>query len=95
MLFKYRHSVLSELSRHGVIPHDDTPPGLVHDFINDLYRYEIRALRAQRLTGAFPKCDYAKRVDELRKRYPILSLPVDYWIEDESGSSGRRAPTGG
>jgi hypothetical protein len=83
MAFKYRQTVLSELSRHGVKPLEDTPPGLVHDFINDLYRYEIRALRADMLTGAFPKSDYAERVDELRKRYPILSLPVDYWIEDE------------
>jgi len=83
MAFKYRQAVVNELARHGVLPRDDTPPGLVHDFINELYRYEIRALRADMLTGAFPKSDYAERVDGLRKRYPILSLPVDYWIENE------------
>jgi len=83
MAFKYRQTVLSELSRHGVIPNDDTPAELIHDFINDLYRYEIRRLRASMLAGVFPKSDYANRVDELRKHYPILSLPVDYWTEND------------
>lgn len=83
MEFKYRQVVVIELARHGVIPRDDTPPDRVHDFINVLYRYEIRSLRAEMRAGVFPKSDYAKRVDELRRRYPILSLPVDYWIENE------------
>lgn len=83
MAFKYRASVLAELARHGVMPRDDTPPELIHDFINDLYVYEIRALKARLLAGLIRKADYAAHVDQLRKRYPILSLPVRYWLEDE------------
>jgi hypothetical protein len=83
MSFKYRATVLEELARHGVIPDDDTPPGLIHDFVNDLYLLEIRALREQMRAGLIPKDDYATRVDELRKRYPVLSLPVGYWIEND------------
>lgn len=83
MSFKYRATVLEELARHGIIPNDDTPPQLIHDFVNDLYLFEIRALRKQMRAGLIPKDDYAKRVDELRKRYPVLSLPVGYWIENK------------
>ena len=79
---KYRESVLNELARHGVAPRADTPPELIHDFINDLYVYEIRALKAKLKAGHFPKREYAGRVDELRRRYPILSLPVKHWTEE-------------
>ncbi|MEN3333717.1 MAG: hypothetical protein V7641_3082 [Blastocatellia bacterium] len=82
MSFDYRESVLHELARHGVAPHADTPPELIRDFINDLYVYEIRALKAKLKAGHFPKSEYAGRVDELRQRYPILSLPVHHWTED-------------
>lgn len=83
MGFKYRESVLKELARHGIIPRDDTPPELTHQLVNDVYLYEIRSLRKQMRAGLIPKQGYAKRVEELRKRYPVLSLPIDYWIEDE------------
>ena len=83
MSFKYRATVLEELARHGIMPHDDTPPELIHDFVNDLYVLEIRALRKQMRASLIPKDEYANRVNELRKRYPVLSLPVGYWIENE------------
>ena len=83
MAFKYRASVLTELAKHGVKPRDDTPPELIREFINDLYVYEIRALKARLLAGLIPKADYAARVERLRKRYPILSLPIRYWREDD------------
>ena len=82
MSFKYRESVLNELIRHGVAPRDDTPPESVRDFINDLYVYEIRALKAQLKAGRFPKSEYAARVEQLRRRYPILSLPIKHWTEE-------------
>lgn len=81
MEFKYRQSVLAELARHGIIPLSNTPPEIVHEFVNDLYVYEIRRLRKQMRAGLIPKAGYANSVDELRKRYPVLSLPVEYWIE--------------
>jgi hypothetical protein len=81
MVFKYRTSVLSELARHGVVPRADTPPELIREFINDLYVYEIRALKASLKKGQFPKSEYAGRVEHLRRRYPILSLPIAHWID--------------
>ena len=81
MAFKYRDSVLIELTRHGVEPREDTPPELVHDFVNDLYVYEIRALRRKQRAGQIPRQDYANHVKALRSRYPILSLPIKYWAE--------------
>lgn len=83
MKFKYRETVLIELARHGVIPHDDTPPGLARQFVSDLHLFEIHRLKQQMLAGAIPKVDYARTVEALRRRYPILSLPVRFWIEDE------------
>jgi hypothetical protein len=83
MRFKYREAVLNELARHGVIPRDDTPPEIAHQFVTDLYLFEIRKLKQQMLAGDIPKPEYAKTVEALRKRYPVLSLPVSFWIEND------------
>jgi hypothetical protein len=81
MGFKYRESVLAEMAGHGIVPRDDTPPEMIREFINDLYVYEIRALKAKLLAGQFPRNEYAGRVEQLRLRYPILSLPLVHWTE--------------
>jgi hypothetical protein len=83
MRFKYRDAVLNELARHGINPREDTPPELVHEFVTDLHLFEIRKLKQQMLAGKIPKHDYARTVEELRKRYPVLSLPARLWIEEE------------
>ncbi len=82
-MFRYRETVLNELARHGIIPRDHTPPELAHQFVTDLHLFEIRRLKKQMLAGEIPKAEYAKTVEALRKRYPILSLPVRFWIEGE------------
>lgn len=81
MKFKYRDIVLDELARHGVRPNQDTPPDLIREFINDLYVIEIRALRDQVRAGVIRKQDLASRVKELRRRYFLLSLPVQEWTD--------------
>jgi hypothetical protein len=81
MEYKYRASVLKELARHGIIPRGNTPPEVVHEFVNDLYRIEIRALKQRMLSREILKVDYSRRVEDLRKRYPILALPIRFWIE--------------
>jgi hypothetical protein len=75
----YRKEVLEELSRHGVTPKAETPPELVREFINDLYVYEIRAMKRRLKEGGIALADYRARVEELRDRYPVLSLPLNYW----------------
>ena len=72
--FQYRPDVLEHLWRHGVHPTSHTPPALVRDFVRDLYKYEIRRLRARMLRREFPKNEYSHRVDSLRRAYPVLSL---------------------
>ena len=81
-MFRYRETVLNELARHGIIPRDDTPPELAHQFVTALHLFEIRRLKRQMLAGEIPKAEYAQSVEALRKRYPILSLPVRFWVED-------------
>jgi len=84
MNFKYRDAVLDELARHGIVPRDDTPPDLIREFVNELYLIEIRSLRTNLKSGLIQKADYYGEVDALRKRYPILSLPVRFWAELKS-----------
>ena len=81
MTYRYRETVRDQLVRHGVIPSADTPPELIHQFINDLYVYEIRILRGRLKDGAVALSDYATKVEQLRNRYPVLSLPARFWIE--------------
>ncbi len=79
---RYHPWVLQALSEHGACPTAATPPELVREFLNDLYRYELRRLRAALLAGAFPRPEYFDRVVALRRRYPLLSLKPRQWVEE-------------
>jgi hypothetical protein len=79
--FTYRADVLRALERHGVKPTAATSPQLVRDYVRDLYKYEIRRLRAQMLREEFPRNEYADRVEALRNRYPVLSLLPRQFLE--------------
>jgi hypothetical protein len=78
--FRYRAEVLEQLWRHGVQPTGRTRPELVHDFVGDLYRYELRRLRDRLLRHEFPKPEYFNRVVEIRNRYPLLALKPHEWL---------------
>ena len=78
--FEYRVDVLEQLVRHGVRPTPHTSPDLVREFVRDLYRLEIRALRARLLRKEFPKHEYAARVEALRNQYPVLALLPDQLV---------------
>ena len=71
--------VLDALATHGLRPRADTPVDLLRGQVNDLYRYEIRQLRARLRAGDVPKEAYADAVRALRLRYLLLSLPRDQW----------------
>ena len=73
---------MEALAEHGARPSRSTPPERLHDFVNDLYRYELRRLRAALLAGAFPKPEYYGRVVALRQRYPLLSLKPRQWLDE-------------
>ena len=71
--------ILEALAAHGLQPHPDTPVAVLRAQINDLYRIEIRKLRDRCRAGEFPTTELAPRVVELRKRYVLLSIPVERW----------------
>jgi hypothetical protein len=83
---RYRADVLEHLLRHGVRPTEHTRPELVRDFVRDLYKYEICCLRETYLRRDFPKIEYAGRVDDLRRRYPVLALQAREFIEPDVSS---------
>jgi len=87
MTYRYRADVLDELATHGIRPRPSTAPSRVRDLLNDLYTFELRALRARLLRGEFPRPTYSTRVIAIRARYPLLSLPVHAWLE-ATGSAG-------
>ena len=89
MKFHYRPQVFDELQRHGVRPTPATPPELVHEFVNDLYRFELRGLKTRQVRGEIKKQDYAAHVVALRKKYILVSVPVQRWaISEDEGAGG-------
>jgi hypothetical protein len=78
--FRYRDDVIAQLWRHGVHPTPRTPPEKVHEFVSDLYRYELRRLRERLLASEFPRREYSGRVIALRRRYPVISLKPRQWV---------------
>jgi hypothetical protein len=80
MAYRYHADVLETLAGHGLVPSDTTQPALVRSALSDLYRYEIRALRDSLLAGRVRKEHYIDHVLELRRKYWLLSVPVERWI---------------
>jgi hypothetical protein len=81
MIFTYRPAVLAALLVHGVKPTSHTPPELVRDYVRDLYKFEIRRLRARYLRHEFAKAEYSERVEALRRSYPVLALLPAEFVE--------------
>ena len=77
----YTMEVHEELARHGLTPREDTPPQQLRDAVRDLYKHEIKVLKARLLAREFAKGEYADRVIALRRRYPLLSIPLELWID--------------
>jgi hypothetical protein len=94
MDYDYEPAVLEGLAGHGLLPLPGTPPQFLRDAVRDLYRYEIKALRDSLLAGRFPKADYANQVIALRRRYWLLSVPLQLWTRRDAGSPGAATPGG-
>ena len=80
-MYRYRREVLERLEVHGIRPHATTAPELVREYVNDLYRYEIRRLRDRLLRGEFPKHAYFDQVVLLRNKYSVLALRPAEFVE--------------
>ena len=88
----YRLHVLDALAAHGLKPRPETPPGLLREAVNDLYRHEIRGLRDRCRAGEFPVAALAARVVALRCRYLLLSTPLRLWTIDDGAGSSPESP---
>ena len=80
--YGYREDVLADLVKHGVHPKAGTRPDLVHEFVSDLYRFELRRLRDRLLRQEFPKKEYYNRVVALRRKYRVISLRPHEWVSE-------------
>jgi hypothetical protein len=80
VVYKYREDILAQIADHGVRPTPHTPPEKVHEFVNDLYRYELRRLRDRLRRREIARPDYYGLVVEIRRRYPALALKPWQWI---------------
>ena len=81
MTYTYDPQVLDQLALHGLRPTLATPPELAHEFVSDLYRFELRRLRARQVSGEIDKQDYVGYVIELRRKYILISVPTISWIQ--------------
>jgi hypothetical protein len=79
-MYRYKEEILVQIVGHGVRPTPDTPPERVHEFVNDLYRYELRRLRDRLARREIARADYYDHVVEIRRRYPALALKPWQWI---------------
>lgn len=89
-MWRYPEELAEALLGFGLQPTAHTPPSLVRDALNDLYRYEIRQLRQRLLDGDIARPDYVPAVIVLRKKYWPLSLQPGQW--EKICSSIRSAP---
>jgi hypothetical protein len=78
-MFQYDEQLLEAIAALGVRPTPATPPERVRAQLNDLYRYELRTLRDRLVRRDIPKQGYSDRVIALRRRYWMLSVPLELW----------------
>jgi hypothetical protein len=86
--YTYHPRVLEALADHGLRPLPHTAPRQLRDAVLALYKYEIKVLRDRLLAGGLERRDYARFVEDLRRRYPLLSLPVELWTTGERSGHG-------
>jgi hypothetical protein len=79
--YRYKADVLEQLTIHGIRPTSATPPQKAHDFVSDLYRYELRRLRARLLRKEIEKTSYYGHVVAVRERYRLLALKPWEWLD--------------
>jgi hypothetical protein len=78
---KLRREVLADLVLRGIDPQPDDTPQTLKERLNDLYLEEVRRLRERQRRGEIPLLDYARHADELKRRFPLLGLPLELWHE--------------
>ena len=83
---RWRPEILEQLGSHAIFPKPETDPVMVRNYLKALYTMEIRTMRVEqqkkeRVGDTSGRKAYAQRVVELRDRYPVLRIPVEWWTE--------------
>ena len=83
---RWRSEILGHLERHAIYPKAGTDPTMVRDYLKALYTMEVRIMRAEqqkmeRAGDSSGRKEYARKVIELRNRYPALRIPVEWWTQ--------------
>ncbi len=78
-MWSYPRELADVLLAFGLLPNPSTPPRLVRDALNDLYRFELRRMRDRLRAGEIPRAAYIDLVIATRKRYWPLSLQLPAW----------------
>lgn len=76
-----RSAVREELGRHGLAALPDDTPAILRERLNDVYVAEVKKLRERQVRGEIPLREYARHVEELKSRFPLLGLPLGLWEE--------------
>ena len=74
----------------GIRPLASTPPAIVRDALNDLYRFELRRMRDRLRAGLIEKPDYLDRVVALRKKILAADVAAAGVGENLAGRTERR-----
>jgi hypothetical protein len=72
-------AVREALAAHGIVAGPDDTPGSLRERLNGAYLEEVRALRERQRGGEIPLREYAAHVDALKRRFPLLGLPLSSW----------------
>ena len=75
----YPPEFVQTLASLGLAPRASTPPALVRDAVDELYKFELKRLRGRYLRGGVAKADLAGQVIRLRQKYWLLTLPQGAW----------------
>jgi hypothetical protein len=76
-----RAAIIEGLAIHGIVAQPGHDPQALRDRLNDVYLAEVRRLRERQRAGEIPLAEYAAHVDALKRRYPLLGVPLSLWVE--------------
>ncbi len=74
-----RPEINDQLARHGIRLLPKTPLAFARTFVRDLYNYELRRHRDLVRSGVLSKAELVEVVHRLRRKYWVLSVPLDEW----------------
>jgi hypothetical protein len=76
-----RDAVVEGLAAHGIASGPQDTPAALRERLSDAYLEDVRRLRERQRSGEIPLAEYAGHAEALKRRYPLLGLPLSLWTE--------------